>query len=132
MVRIGGIRRSHDGSWRYAIPTGNTYRCKKCHKIWVEHIWVGEGWRGHVERMHARKMGLNESHVYRDCSQTNCVINHQNECDGELILIKEGKDVQTEKLRKINDNARKIVDNLFKEKKEKKDDRRTRLERNSN
>lgn len=94
MTRIGGISQNPDGSWYYTIPVGNTYRCKKCNKIWTEHIWVGHGWRHHIERMH-RKRDLDfKLKVFRDCSCSNCEINHENECDGELEIIKEGFDIK--------------------------------------
>lgn len=110
-MRIGGIKRLISGQEVFDVPIGNTYKCKKCHKLITEHIWVGNGWRGHVERMHRQRRGWKDDKIIRTCSDTNCEINHENECNGELKLIKEGRDSQYKKkiTQSINDQVKKIM-----------------------
>ena len=103
-MRIGGIKEIM-GGYDYDVPLGDIYKCKKCGKTIAEHIWVGHGWRNHVVSWSSEK----------HCNVSNCEVNHRNECNGELIVVKEGRDTdaQQKEKAKIHD----MIHDIFKPKK---------------
>lgn len=99
-----------DGKWVADVPIGNVYKCKKCGKTVVEHLWVGHGWRNHVESYGGVMNGI-AGNVH--CSVSNCEVNHRNECDGKLEIIRKGSDSFTTK--KMQEEIRVLVQKLFNE-----------------